>query len=154
MRVAIGTDHAGFPLKQTVIDAVKKLGHEVIDLGTNSTDRVDYPDYALKVTDKVLTGEADRGIAICGSGVGVCITCNKIPGIYAALCHDVYTAHQGVEHDGMNVLCLGGRVIGVEVASEIVASFLRAKQSSESRYLKRLDKIKAIEKRYAGAKHE
>ncbi len=154
MRVVIGTDHAGFPIKQTVIDTAKRLGHEVIDVGTNTLDRVDYPDYAIKVAETVLSGEADRGIAICGSGVGVCITSNKIPGIYAAICHDVYTAHQGVEHDGMNVLCLGGRVIGVEVASEIVASFLGAQQSEEQRYLLRLNKIKAIEKKFAGVKHE
>jgi ribose 5-phosphate isomerase B len=145
MRVAIGTDHAGFPIKECVIQAVKELGHEVIDFGTNNYDSVDYPDYAIQVGMAVKSGQADRGIAICGSGVGVCITANKIPGVYAAICHDVYTAHQGVEHDGLNVLCLGGRVVGPEPVREIVKAYLNAVQNKEARFTKRLDKVKALE---------
>lgn len=145
MRIAIGTDHAGFPLKAAVLDAVREAGHEPVDLGTFTTDSVDYPDYAALIGNAILTGQAERGIAICGSGVGVCIAANKIKGIYAALCHDSYTAHQGVEHDGMNVLCLGGRVIGQELARDIVKSFLQAKQMLDPRFLKRIDKVKALE---------
>ncbi len=148
MRVAIGTDHAGFILKSDVLQMVEALGHSVQDMGTFSDERVDYPDYAVKVGEAIISGEADRGIAICGSGVGVCVAVNKIPGIYAAICHDTYTAHQGVEHDGMNVLCLGGRVIGIELAKDIVQSFLSANQIQDSRYIKRLDKVKAIEAKY------
>lgn len=145
MRIAVGTDHAGFPLKAAVLDAVREAGHEPVDLGTFTTDSVDYPDYAALIGSAILTGQAERGIAICGSGVGVCIAANKIKGIYAALCHDSYTAHQGVEHDGMNVLCLGGRVIGQELARDIVKSFLQAKQMLDPRFLKRIDKVKALE---------
>lgn len=149
MRVAIGTDHAGFPIKEAVIQAVQDLGYEVLDLGTNSLDKVDYPDYAVKIGEAILSGQVERGIAICGSGVGICITANKIPGIYAATCHDVYTAHQGVEHDGMNVLCLGGRVIGVELVKDIVKAYLNANQMLEPRFLKRIEKIKALEAKYS-----
>lgn len=145
MRIAVGTDHAGFPLKATVLEAVRDAGHEPIDLGTHSLDSVDYPDYAVAIGNEILSGRADRGIAICGSGVGVCIAANKIKGIYAAVCHDAYTAHQGVEHDGMNVICLGGRVIGPELAKDIVKSFLQANQMLDKRYTKRIDKVKALE---------
>jgi ribose 5-phosphate isomerase B len=148
MRVAIGTDHAGFVLKNTVIEVVKSLGHEVIDFGTNNEDRVDFPDFAAKVAASVQNGEADRGIAICGSGVGVCIAANKFRGIYASVCHDTYSAHQGVEHDGMNVLCLGGKVIGVELARDLVKSFLQAIPVNEERYLHRISKVKSIESNY------
>lgn len=145
MRVVIGTDHAGFSLKETVIQAVKDFGYEVIDVGTMDDKRVDFPDYAQKVALAIQLGEAERGIAICGSGVGVCIATNKFQGIYAALCHDTYTAHQGVEHDGMNVLCLGAKVIGVSLATDIVNSFLQSTPFTEPRYLRRIEKIKAIE---------
>lgn len=149
MRIVIGSDHAGFPLKAVVVDAVREAGHEPVDLGTFTTDSVDYPDYAALIAGEILAGKADRGIAICGSGVGVCIAANKIPGIYAALCHDSYTAHQGVEHDGMNVLCLGGRVIGPELARDIVKSYLQASQMLDPRFLKRIDKVKALEAKYS-----
>jgi len=112
MRVAIGADHAGFPLKQALLEGLKDAGHQFIDLGTNSTEPVDYPDYARAVAQAVLRGEAERGIIVCGSGVGACVVANKLPGIRAGLCHDTYSARQGVEHDDMNVLCLGARVIG------------------------------------------
>jgi len=126
MRVAIGTDHAGYPIKRFVVEIVAACGHEVLDMGVNSEDRVDFPDYAQKVGNAVSGGSADRGILVCGSGVGVCIAANKMKGVYASVCHDTYSAHQGVEHDGMNVLCLGGRVIGPELACEITRSFLQA----------------------------
>jgi ribose 5-phosphate isomerase B len=145
MRVAIGCDHAGFPLKETVAIAVKKAGHEPLDLGTNSSDRVDYPEYAIKVAQAVLQGRAERGILVCGSGVGVCIAANKIKGIYAGVCHDTYSAHQAVEHDDMNVLCLGARIIGPEIAVEIVRAFLGATFSNEDRHKRRVGMIHAIE---------
>ena len=120
MRIAIGTDHAGFPLKATVIAAVQATGHEVLDFGTDSTVSVDYADFVAQVGRAIQRGEADRGIVLCGSGVGACIAANKMRGVYAAICHDTYSAHQGVEHDNMNVLCLGGRILGPEPAKEIV----------------------------------
>jgi len=145
LRIAIGTDHAGFTLRDTVLQAVKDEGHEILDFGTFSQERVDFPDFALKVADAVHKGKADRGIVLCGSGVGVCIAANKVTGVYASVCHDVYSAHQGVEHDGMNVLCLGGKVIGTELTREIVISFLRAVQNRDPRYLARIQKVKDIE---------
>jgi RpiB/LacA/LacB family sugar-phosphate isomerase len=145
MRIVIGSDHAGYDLKLVIVDTVKAMGHEVIDVGTYSKEKVDFPDFAEKVGENILSGSADRGVAICGSGVGVCIAANKIPGIYAAVCHDTYTAHQGVEHDGMNVLCLGGRVVGVELAIEIIKSFLNANFIEDERFNRRVSKIKAIE---------
>ncbi len=146
MKIAVGSDHAGFPLKQVVIDAAEALGHKVIDVGTEyASVSVDYPDFAYKVGKQVLDGNAERGIAICGSGVGACIASNKMKGIYAALCHDTYSAHQGVEHDGMNVLCLGARIIGTELATEIVQSFLQAETEQAERHQKRRQKIKDIE---------
>ena len=126
MKVAIGFDHAGFPLKKIVLDAVRDAGHEPIDLGTNSADPVDFPDYSEKVGRAVQDGEAERGILVCGSGVGACIAANKMKGIFASICHDTYSAAQGVRHDDMNVLCLGGRVIGPELAVELVKAFLSA----------------------------
>ncbi len=145
MRIAIGTDHAGYSLKETVIKTITAEGHEILDFGTFSEESVDFPDFAKKVADAVHSGEADRGIALCGSGIGVCIAANKVKGVYASVCHDVYSAHQGVEHDGMNVLCLGGKIIGIELAREIIAAFLRARQDNEARYLNRINKIKSIE---------
>ncbi len=145
MRVVVGTDHAGFSIKEAVIQAIRELGHEVLDVGAFDQEQVDYPDYAIKIGSAIKTGQAERGIAICGSGVGICITANKMPGIYAAICHDVYSAHQGVEHDGMNVLCLGGRVVGPALTKDIVKSFLNATQIPEPRFLKRVDKIKELE---------
>ncbi len=145
MRIAIGTDHAGFMLKETILNTIKAEGHDVLDFGTYSEECVDFPEFAKKVADAVQSGEAERGIALCGSGIGVCIAANKVKGAYASVCHDVYSAHQGVEHDGMNILCLGGKVIGTELAREIVVAFLRATQNPEPRYLNRISKIKSIE---------
>ena len=147
MRVAIGTDHAGYPLKRHIVEIVTACGHEVLDMGVNSEEKVDFPDYAQKVGNAVSGGLADRGILICGSGVGVCIAANKMMGVYASVCHDTYSAHQGVEHDGMNVLCLGGRVVGLELASDITRIFLQAKFIEDERFIRRVNKIKAIEKK-------
>ena len=146
MRIAVACDHAGFPLKSIVIDVIRRTGHEIIDLGTDSEASVDYPDYALKLGRAIQAGEADRGVLICGSGVGACIAANKIEGIFAGLCHDTYSAHQGVEHDDMNVLCLGARIIGQALAIEIVTVFLEAEFSNEERHRRRVDKIRAIER--------
>ena len=146
MRIAIGADHGGFPLKGPILDYLATAGHEVLDLGTQNTDRVDYPDYAKAVSEAVLRGEAERGIIICGSGVGACVAANKLPGIRAGLCHDTYSAHQGVEHDNINVLCLGARVIGVALALELVGAFISATFSGEERYRRRLAKVAEIEK--------
>src|SRR5262245_4871282 len=126
MRVAIGSDHAGFPLKKGLADYLRRLGHELVDVGTYDIATVDYPDYAETLAKSLLDGKADRGILICGSGVGASVAANKIPGIRAGLCHDTYSAHQGVEHDDMNVLVLGGRVIGPELARELVTTYLGA----------------------------
>ncbi len=146
MRVAIACDHGGFPLKEPIIKTVEQQGHQALDLGAFSSESSDYPDFAEKIGLSINNGEADRGILICGSGVGACIAANKITGIYAAICHDTYSAHQGVEHDDMNVLCLGARIVGVELAKELVAAFLSAEFSSEARHVRRVNKMRAIEK--------
>jgi len=148
MRVAIGCDHAGFIIKEAVIKAVRDAGHDPVDLGTTNTERVDFPDYAEKVGKAIINGQADRGIAICGSGVGVCITVNKMKGIYGGLISNVFAAHQGVEHDAMNVMCLAGQVIGPALAQELVASFLNAEPWDEDRYKNRIKKIKQIEEEF------
>jgi RpiB/LacA/LacB family sugar-phosphate isomerase len=145
MKIAVACDHAGFPLKDEIIAAVEQSGNEVVDLGTYNLEPVDYPDYAEKASRAILLGQAERAIIICGSGIGASIAANKIHGIYASVCHDTYSAHQGVEHDEMNVLCLGGRIIGGELAREIVKSFLGAKFSGEARHLRRVGKIRALE---------
>jgi ribose 5-phosphate isomerase B len=149
MKIAVGFDHAGFPLKQTVIDTVLLAGHEVIDMGTNSTDPVDFPDYSEKVGRAVQSGKADRGILVCGSGVGACIAANKIQGVFAGLCHDTYSASQGVRHDDMNVLCLGARVIGPELAVELIKAFLSAHYIGDEpggeRLARRVGKIRKLE---------
>jgi len=145
MRVVVATDHGGFPLKEAVIEAIKELGHEVLDLGAFNQERSDYPDFADKAGRALIKGEADRGIVMCGSGIGVSITLNKMKGIYAGLCHDTYSAHQGVEHDDMNVLCMGGMIIGRELAKDIVRSFLKAVPINQGRYLERIRKYKAVE---------
>lgn len=147
MKIAVGFDHAGFPLKQTVLDAVREAGHEPIDLGTHSTDSVDFPDFAEAVGRAIQNGEAERGILCCGSGIGACIAANKMKGVYASICHDTYSAAQGVLHDDMNVLCLGARVIGPAPAMEIARVFLAARFSGEDRHLRRLKKVLDIEKR-------
>lgn len=152
MRIAVGADHAGFDLKEIVVAYLRHRGHEVIDVGTNSDDPVDYPDYAEAVSKVLLDGRAERGVLICGSGVGTSVSANKIPGIRAGLCHNTYSARQGVEHDDMNVLVLGARVIGIELARELVDNFLGAKFTGEERHRRRLEKIKALEERYGKAK--
>ncbi len=148
MRIAVGCDHAGFILKKLLIHVIQERGHDVIDLGTDSLESVDYPDFAEKVGNAIITGEADRGILVCGSGVGVSIAANKIHGIYAGVCHDSYSAAQGVEHDHMNVLCLGSRIIGEQIAKDCVTAFLNAYPSDEPRHLRRVGKIHAIEGKY------
>lgn len=146
MIVAVACDHAGFPLKDVVIQAIRENGHEPLDLGTNSTDAVDYPDFVARAGKAVQSGQAQRAVVICGSGVGASIAANKMRGIYAGLCHDHYSAHQGVEHDNMNVLCLGARIIGPAVVSELVAAFLQAEFSAEERHNRRVNKTRQIEK--------
>lgn len=149
MKLVIGADHAGFPLKEEVRKHLAATGHEVVDLGAYNTEPSDYPDFAEKVGLAIKAGEARKGIVICGSGVGVCIAANKIPGIRAGLCHDTYSAHQGVEHDDMNVLVMGARIIGPAVAFEIVDAFAGAKfEIKEERFVRRFNKVMAIEARY------
>lgn len=146
MNIALACDHGGFPIKKTIKEYLEAKGYTVIDLGTDSTDKVDYPDYAEKLGLAITSGQAERGILLCGSGVGASIAANKINGIYAALCHDTYSARQGVQHDNMNVLCLGARVIGPEMAKELVGAFLSANfLSHEERYLRRFNKINKLE---------
>jgi RpiB/LacA/LacB family sugar-phosphate isomerase len=148
MTIAVGSDHAGFLLKQEVAAALRKAGHQVVDVGTHSTDPVDYPDSAEALGLAVRDGKAERGVLICGSGVGASVAANKIPGVRAAICHDSYSAHQGVEHDDMNVLVLGGRIIGPALAHELVQAFVAARYTAEERHARRLAKVKAIESRY------
>jgi len=145
LRVALGGDHAGFPLKEMVAARFGPLVTEMIDCGTHDTHSCDYPDIAVEVAKRLNSGQADRGLLICGSGVGVSVAANKITGIRAAICHDTYSAHQGVEHDDMNVLCIGGRVIGSELAFDIIGSFLRARYTPEDRHARRLQKILTLE---------
>lgn len=149
MRVAIGVDHAGFPLKAPVIAEIQRLGHEVLDLGGDGTNpQDDYPDYSKAVAEAVQRHDADRGIIICGSGVGASVAANKFRGIRAALCHDAYSAHQGVEHDDLNVLCLGARVIDATLAVELVRLFISAQFSGEERHARRLAKINVMEEEF------
>jgi ribose 5-phosphate isomerase B len=148
MKLAIAADHAGYLLKEEVRGYLERLGHEVIDLGAYNTEPSDYPDFAEAVGRALHAGRAERGILICGSGVGVCVAANKMPGIRACMCHDHYSAHQGVEHDNMNVLVLGARIIGQELAFDLVAAYLGARfQSQEERFVRRLNKVMAIEAR-------
>ncbi len=147
MRIAIGSDHAGFALKENVAAFLRQLGHEVEDVGTHSTKPVDYPDYAEAVGKALQKGQAERGVLICGSGVGASVAVNKLLGIRAGLCHDTYSAHQGVEHDDMNVLVMGARVIGPELARELVQVYLGAKFTGEERHRTRLEKVRALERR-------
>jgi RpiB/LacA/LacB family sugar-phosphate isomerase len=147
MRVVIASDHAGFEMKRDLAEQVRAAGHEVHDVGTHSTAPADYPDYAEALAQRILSGEAERGLLICGSGVGASVAANKFLGIRAGLCHDAYSAHQGVEHDDMNVLVLGARVVGSELARELVKRFLEASFSGEDRHVRRLAKVHAIEQR-------
>jgi RpiB/LacA/LacB family sugar-phosphate isomerase len=148
MKIVVGSDHAGFELKQEIAALLRGGGHDVFDVGTHSTVPVDYPDSAEAVGLAVRDGRAERGILICGSGVGASVAANKLPGIRAAVCHDAYSAHQGVEHDDMNVLVLGGRIIGSAVAQDLVGTFVAARFSGEERHARRLAKVKALETRY------
>jgi RpiB/LacA/LacB family sugar-phosphate isomerase len=149
MKIALGADHAGYQLKESVRKYLVELKHEVLDLGTCNTEPVDYPKFAEAVSLAVRDGRAERGVIVCGSGVGASVAANKIPGVRAGLCHDHYSAHQGVEHDDMNVLVLGGRVIGEAVALELVRAFLAARFSHEARHQRRLEMVEAIEKRHS-----
>lgn len=154
MRIAVGSDHAGFPLKATIVDELRRLGHEIVDKGTFDEAPVDYPDFAEAVGLSIMSGEAERGVVLCGSGVGASVAANKLVGIRAAVCHDTYSAHQGVEHDDMNVLTLGARIIGSELAIELVRAFAGARFSGEARHQRRLDKINAIEARSLRARED
>ncbi len=149
MKIVVGFDHGGFSLKDVVIQAVRAAGHEVLDVGAYSAEPVDFPDFTQKVGEAIQRGQAERGILVCGSGVGACIAANKMKGVWAAICHDTYSAAQGVEHDNMNVLCLGGRVIGPELAASLVKAFLRARylgnDKGGERFARRVGKIKAME---------
>lgn len=149
MKLVISSDHAGFPLKEEVRASLAQAGHELIDLGAYNTEPSDYPDFAEKIGAALKRGDAPRGILICGSGVGACIAANKIPGIRAGICHDTYSAHQGVEHDDMNVLVLGARIIGPALAFELANAFIGAKfNTTEPRYTRRFNKVQAIEAKY------
>ena len=148
MRVVIGSDHAGFEMKQKILARVQSLGHQVLDVGTHDSSPTDYPDYAEALGMAIINNQADRGIMICGSGVGASIAVNKIPGIRGGVCHDCYSAHQGVEHDNMNVLIMGARVIGIELAYDLVGIFLDAQFSCEERHLHRLAKLQKLETKF------
>jgi len=157
VRIVVGSDHGGYSLKQDVADELRRDGHEVLDVGTSTVEPVDYPDYAEAVGKAVLDGRAERGVLICGSGVGACVAANKLPGIRAAICHDSYSAHQGVEHDNMNILVLGGRIVGPELAHDLVRAYVAAQFTAEDRHVRRLAKVTALEHRFgtgAGVKGE
>lgn len=145
MKIAVASDHAGFPLKARIIEEIGKWGHATVDLGTDSADPVDYPDYARAVAEAVLQGRADRAVLLCGSGAGACVAANKFKGIRAATCHDTFSAHQSVEDDDVNVLCLGARVVGAELAVELVRRYVAASFSGAERHKRRLGKIAAFE---------
>lgn len=149
MIIALGCDHAGYPLKKLVHARLETLGHRVLDLGTNDEKPADYPDYARAVAEAVARGEAERGVVVCGSGVGATVAANKVPGARAAMCHDTFSARQGVEDDDLNVLCLGGRIIGPSLADEVLSAFLGAKFSGLERHARRKDKVIAIERAYS-----
>ena len=151
MRIAVACDHAGFPLKARVIEVVRAHGHDAIDLGTDSTAPVDYPDYARAIGEAIQSGRADRGVLLCGSGVGAAVAATKLRGIRAGVCHDTYSAHQGVEHDDMNVLALGARIIGPELIPELVGAYLNAAFTGEERHVRRLAKVAQIERDAAAA---
>ena len=146
MRIVVGADHRGYELKDEIGAALRRAGHQVLDVGTNSTDSVDYPDYARAIGEALTDGRAERGVLVCGSGVGASIAANKMRGVRAAICHDTYSARQGVEHDDMNVLCLGSRIIGSELALELVKAFVGASLLDEERYRRRLAKVAEMER--------
>jgi len=146
VRVAAGADHAGYRYKEALAEQLREAGHEVLDMGTEDESPVDFPDFAAAVARALMAGEADRGLLVCGSAVGVSIAANKFPGVRAGVCHDTYSAHQGVEHDDMNVLCLGERVIGIELAREVLKAFMAARFDGAERHRRRLSKVEAIER--------
>ncbi len=146
MKVAFACDHGGFPLKEIALESIREAGDEPMDLGTFTPEKIDYPDITERAGRAILDGRAERAVVICGSGVGACVAANKMDGIYAGICHDTYSAHQGVEHDNMNVLCLGARIVGPELAKELIKAFLSAKFLNEGRYLRRFGKIQKMEK--------
>jgi ribose 5-phosphate isomerase B len=147
MKVAVAFDHRGVKLRERLLEELAALGHEAVDLGTDSgAERIDYPDKAREIGEAILEGTAERGVLVCGSGVGASVAACKLPGIRAAICHDVYSAHQGVEHDDMNVLCLGSEVVGAELAADLVRAFLGARFDGGERYVKRLEKVEAMER--------
>jgi ribose 5-phosphate isomerase B len=149
MKIALASDHAGYPLKQFLVNSLRQQGYDILDLGVDTADvPSDYPDASAAVARAVLDHRVERGIVVCGSGVGACVAANKFPGIYASIVHDTYSAHQGVEHDRMNVICLGSRVIGQAAADEIVHAFLHAEPSTEERHLRRFGKVQAIEREH------
>ena len=150
MKIACAFDHAGFPLKPLVLDTLQRLGHETIDLGTNSIEPVDYPDVARTASQAVLAGDAERAVIVCGSGAGVAVAACKFPGIRAFVAHDTYTAHQAVEHDDCNVLCLGARVVGPALAADVLVIFAAARFTGEERHVRRLAKIAQIERDHSG----
>lgn len=153
MKVVIGADHGGYGLKEALKPYLEKIGYDIIDIGASNDEPSDYPDFAALVAERIRNGAAERGILICGSGVGACVAANKFPGMRAAVCHDTYSARQGVEHDDMNVLCMGARVVGEALARELAKAFLKARFSSNvERYRRRLQKVSAIEKKYASDK--
>jgi ribose 5-phosphate isomerase B len=151
MKLVIGSDHAGFALKVAMGDLLRSLGHEVLDVGAFNENPSDYPDFAEAVGRAVIDGKAERGVLICGSGVGASVAANKVAGVRAGMCHDTYSAHQGVEHDDINVLVLGSRVIGVKLAEELVKAFLSGKFTGEERHARRLGKVKALEAKFGAA---
>lgn len=152
MKIALGADHGGYDLKKILHPLLERWGHTVLNLGVDSPEAADYPDYARKVAEAVAQGAAERGVMICGSGVGASVAANKVPGVRAGLCHDTFSARQGVEDDDVNVLCLGARVIGSELAAEVVKAWLNARFSNAERHLRRLNKVLAMEKEYSGGK--
>lgn len=147
-KVAVGADHAGFPLKKTVVDYLESAGFEVLDFGTNSEEPCDYPDFAIPVGEAIKDGKASMGVVLCGSGVGASVAANKVPGVRAGLCHDTFSARQGREDDDTNVLCMGARVVGQSLALEILKSFVHAQFSGADRHVRRLNKVISVEKRY------
>ena len=148
VKVAVGFDHRGVKLRERVLQDLSALGHEAVDVGTDRPEpRIDYPDKARELAERILSGEAERGVLVCGSGVGASVAANKLPGIRAAICHDIYSAHQGVEHDDMNILCLGSEVIGPELAADLIKAFLGATFDGGERYVRRLEKIRVMEGR-------
>ncbi len=152
MKVAVAFDHRGVKLRAGVLQTIANLGHELLDLGTDALDpRIDYPDKAREIGEAIRAGEAERGVLVCGSGVGASVAACKLPGIRAAVCHDVYSAHQGVEHDNMNVLCLGSEVVGTALANDLIVTFLAAQFEAKERYVRRLQKIEEMERAMSSA---